>query len=118
MPGFENFAGNDLLVCVVIWLVIPVQLQEIYVRQLVEPAVVLQERLTEGMIVAGCDIGTAILQSQAGQAQTAAQLQNASIFQVHGFNETGQHFTGRPELAKQAPAGRADAGTFGSTIRV
>src|SRR5690554_7867588 len=40
----ENIAGNDQLVYFVIWRVIPVQLQEIYVRQLVEPAVVLQER--------------------------------------------------------------------------
>ena len=87
-------------------------------RQAVERRVVGQERTGQRMVVAGDDIRAAPLQHQAGEAETAAQFQDAFAGDVVAAHRFGQQAAGRPDLAEQAPLRRRDADTLGKVIRI
>src|SRR5690606_36521673 len=80
--------------------------------------VVVQEMFTERMMVTGSDIGAAGFEQQAGQGQSAAQLDDPPIGNVDVLDGLGQCPAGRPELTEQAPACRTDACAPGFPVRV
>src|SRR5690606_21108150 len=87
-------------------------------RQVVERGVVGEEHLGQRVRVGGGDVGAAPLQHQAGQADAAAEFEDALAFDVETLHRVREQRAGRPQLPEQAPGGRGDAGALAVPVGV
>ncbi|GAB3366765.1 hypothetical protein GCM10027431_09230 [Lysobacter rhizosphaerae] len=70
------------------------------------------------MDVAGDDVGATPLQDQAGQADAAAQFQDAFAIEFKTLHRLGQQQSGRPYLPEQAPLRAGNTHSFAMSVGI
>jgi len=84
----------------------------------IEICVLAEKFLCQGMVVAGGDVGPALLQDEAGEANPTTDLENLFAGDGKATHLLGEREPRRPHDAKERPGGGGDSNPFGATVRV
>ena len=87
-------------------------------REPVEICVLAEEFLSQRVVVAGGDIGTTLLQDEAGKPNPTTDLEDMFARDGKPTHLIGERESGRPHDTKERPAGGGDPSPFGATVRV
>ena len=84
----------------------------------VELCVLAEEFFSQRVVVAGGDVSTALLQNEAGEADSTPDLENLFARDRESTHLLGEREPGRPHDTKERPRGGGDSDPLGATVRV
>ena len=84
----------------------------------VEPGIVLQQRIGRGVVVAGGNIRQPLVQQQAGQAQAAAHFQDTQAADIVVLHHAGEQLARRPQHPEHGPGGGTDTQRLGQALGI